>query len=423
MSWLRQYAETDALADGAGDDFLSFRHRLPVLVNLANEKADVFHKLTEIRQWRDQIHTESNQVRVDTHADADGMLNDLREQTNGAFISARGDLGSQIIRLQQEYTKWNNRFPELKNHLDEPKKGNAWFLIGVILFLFAGESIMNSVFFAEADAFGLLGGTLRAFGISAGNILIPILLSYFSHSLCYDHDERKSLAGRILIGIAVGWTISFNILVWIHREGQINQAGGVVTDLNSVLLFAIGTAAAVVSFWKIWAYLDPYKKARKCSRKLKQNKEALKDRTLQILYDEKTKQRECLRKAEEINSKLINQIPSIRVDLSEFNHDCIAGANTLLQEYHLSYCQKKIGGTPDLPQLNEDNAVENRVGMQPHHYGLITDVESFQKNWKQELEQLRTKVEEFISKIILLIKHFELQIHTTLSELESKARG
>jgi len=419
----RQCAEVDAHADGVGNDFRHFKNRLHELAVEADRQVGIQGVIASFATWRDKIQQDCTGVRQATHAGENVTLRNLHTRANSELASARNSLAPQIVRVQEEYNRWSKRFPELKNHLDEPRRGNVWFLVGTIMFLFAAESIMNSRFFKEVNEAGIFGGTLDAFAISAGNILIPLLMGFLSHSFFHHYDSRKKVVGQILVALVFVWTIAFNTLIWHHRGTLLSEANLDVKDLDNVLLFAIGSAAAAISFWKMWTFLDPYRKARKCWKQLTRQKDALRNSALNVLRGGVEQLQNCLGDATRIDSDMQNRLPSIRVDLQARHQLCIDQANVLIRQYHTIYCLNKVDPDPDCPIIDDGNVANYAIGVKSEHMKVVDEVQEFRENWRTELGELTKKINQLIEKILSLIEQFETQLRTIISDLEREARA
>lgn len=180
---------------------------------------------------------------------------------------------NNLRRGNDQMKQFRKRFPGMPAILPR-HESNIVFLVGLVVLLIAAESLFNSRLFAEADAFGLVGGANLAVIVSVINVLPPLILGILATK------SRASIAvpllvWRIVCLIAIGYAVVINAIIWVLRNNKIAETDGVVDTSQSSVLFLVGIVAAGVAFWKGWDFPDLYAKVRKIQEQMENTKKNL----------------------------------------------------------------------------------------------------------------------------------------------------
>ncbi len=145
-------------------------------------------------QLREAIKSEENEHR---HYELDDT-SDAKESHSAAIVELqtfRARHGDQI----------GDRTPDIKKNVEQA--------IAILLFIVLLEGAFNALLFKDAQASGLLGGLLIAFGVSAINVLVGVTTGFFGlRYLNHPAIWAKALGGLVAAaGIASGIFLSFFI--------------------------------------------------------------------------------------------------------------------------------------------------------------------------------------------------------------------
>ena len=249
---------------------------------------------------------------------------------------------------------WGKRFEtELENGIANPKSHNRVWHWGLILFLLAVEAVLNSRFFAETSEYGMLGGTLAAVSVSVVNVGLPILFGFFAHLLYYSKSRIQSMCG-LLLGVGfVGFSGSFNYAVAEYRDYLLLQAERETTALEYFSLLSIGCAIAVISFWKIYSYLDPFVRPKRCHDNILSATEDFQQNALRPL---EIAGREINETQKNLKVKVDETVKGLKNSGADFQFTqttAIQNADKTAKAYHLAYCPAKIDPDPPRPEVKE----------------------------------------------------------------------
>ena len=421
-SIIKENATADAMLDGTGDRFQRFRLRLPMLARSVAED-NTASTVRSFREWADEFSQKFVKTAGDIPENSDIFVKQLEVQTAGNLAGATAQYSGKIIQLGKDKKLWERRFgPSLHTNLDKPPQKNAFLLAGLVLFLVAVESIANSQFFAEGNQFGFVGGALKAIAISFGNILIPLGLAFFGHRWFYAHDSFRIL-GPVMIGVFLLWAFGFNYFVAQHRESLLITAGKNFNIMDSVLLFALGAAAAGFSFWKMWSFLDPFKQARKCMDDLRVTTEKFEEGVCSDLNNAQNRCNDVSAQIRQWEAEIPNKFRFEEANFSRANGETIGKTNRVFAIYYQQYCVMKVDPDPDEPIVTPENAAEYSAGITDADWRFFAEMKTLLH------DQINTATQEWIPKlqdvlqeIIELIKRFNAVIVAKLLEWKAQAQ-
>jgi len=112
---------------------------------------------------------------------------------------------------EQHGERLGKRTPDIKKTVEQA--------IAILVFVMILEGVFNALLFKDAQASGLLGGLMVAFGVSAVNVTLGVVTGFFG--LRYlNHPDRfmKAIGGGVaMLGLATGLLI--NAFVAHYRDG------------------------------------------------------------------------------------------------------------------------------------------------------------------------------------------------------------
>ena len=352
--WAQQDAQNDN-ASGAEHQFQSFDGRVQYIVQQ--------YTGTITRDFIDDFQLRTKELR-DGFADIVGRLvgdpQTFVQQTagdvNAAMSTAEKQCAPKITDLQREVVEWESRFKSgFRNGIANPKHQNPIWHWGVVLFLLAVEVTLNSRFFAETSEYGLLGGTMAAIAVSVVNVGLPILVGYFTHKLYYSKGSLSRAAGLSLAILLVVFAAVFNYEVAEYRDRLLIDAGKSPSALPEYFaLLAIGGAIAVISFWKMFSFMDPYSRPRRCLQNMDGVMKDYEDIALKSIRDAQKTVDGVLK---DIAIRVDKTQDAIQSEKANFDFRCseaIRECNKSVGYYHLNYCPAKFDPDPETPNLGED---------------------------------------------------------------------
>ena len=262
--WAQQDAQNDN-AKGSEHNFPSFDGRVQYIVQQYIETINQNFMDDFRSRFTDLLDGFTNIVDRLTST-PQTYVKDIVNRVNTNIATADKRYAPNIASLQRELSDWEVRFPSgFHNGIANPKKQNAVWHWGVILFLLAVEVILNSRFFAETSEYGLLGGTMAAVVVSVVNVGLPILVGYFTHKLYYSKERSYRIIGLVLAALLVVFAAVFNYEVAEYRDHLLVNGGKPPSPLPEYFaLLVIGGGIAVISFWKMFSFPDPFLRPRRC---------------------------------------------------------------------------------------------------------------------------------------------------------------
>lgn len=220
--------------------------------------------------------------------------NDALAQLDAAMDIAkvRNDVEHALSRLVQIHSAWKGELERmLRNVLMARKEyddfrivhglrrdaydiGNRFLALSLLFLFIVVESALNGFFFAEGSEFGLVGGTMLAFGISVVNVLVFGFCLGLGPARWQHHRALPlRLVAWALLAAGVVLVVSANAFVAHYRDiferfgetvpleavwAQLRADPFGLARLQSWLLFVLGLFFAGLGFWKGYRFDDPY---------------------------------------------------------------------------------------------------------------------------------------------------------------------
>lgn len=150
-------------------------------------------------QLREAIKAEEHEFR---HYELDDT-EDARTSHSAAIIelqSFRQAHGAQI----------GERTPDIKKNVEQA--------IAILMFVMLVEGAFNALLFKDAQASGLLGGLMIAFGVSAVNVLFGVTAGFFGLRYLNHPALPAKIMGGVVAGISILSGIFLNFFVAHYRD-------------------------------------------------------------------------------------------------------------------------------------------------------------------------------------------------------------
>jgi hypothetical protein len=192
------------------------------------------------------------------------VVRDLTVAVEAGRAAIEGTLGADqtFIPLRQDQQRRRrelNAF-ERANHIAEAARYPASVLrhLGILSVLVVLESLLNSAFFAQASAFGLVGGFLVAVGVSLVNVALGALTGFAARWRNHPEPRLRRLATVAVVTYGAVAAV-FNLGVGHLRD---LTAGGATTLVSGLLRhpFALSFASAVLVVVGVLASLLAFRK-------------------------------------------------------------------------------------------------------------------------------------------------------------------
>ena len=358
QSTLDQWAQEDAHSDnvkGAERAFPSFDGRVQHIIQhyTATVNKDF---INGFQSRTENLQNEFTDIAGRLFGDPKTYVLETENHSHAAISKVERQLAPKITDLQRDLLGWKARFKSgFYNDIENPKKQNFAWHWGIILFLFAVEVILNSRFFAETSEYGLLGGTMAAIAVSVVNIGIPILAGYFTHKLYFSKSAIPKVSGLFLVVVLVVFVAVFNFLVAEYRDQLLISVGKLPSAPPEYLaLLAIGSTIAVISFWKMFSFMDPFLRPRRCHENQQNAVHDYKDTALKPIKDAQAAV-SSMRKDLRIQVEKAQKAKQSERDSFEFKcSETIRESNEKIGYYYLKYCPAKIDPDPKMPELREE---------------------------------------------------------------------
>ena len=352
-----QWAQEDATNDnaqGSEHHFPSFNRRVQYIVDkyIGTITQDF---MDDFQSRFDLLQNGLSSIAGRVLANPQTYVQEIVANVNADIAAAEKQYAPKITALQREREEWAERFQSgFHDGIANPKKQNIVWHWGVILFLLAVEVILNSRFFAETSEYGLLGGTMAAVVVSVVNVGLPILIGYFTHKLYYSKGHLLKYCGLFLATLLVVFAALFNFEVAEYRDQLLINGGKPPSPLPEYFaLLAIGGGIAVISFWKMFSFMDPYLQARRCHQNREKVMEEYKSAALNSITDAQTTVKNVLK---DISTRVTEAEQTIKIEKARFEFSCsqaIRHCNAMIGFYHLKYCPMKADPDPEEPELGD----------------------------------------------------------------------
>ncbi len=184
----------------------------------------------------------------------------------------------------------------------------------------------------------------------------------------------------------------FNFEVAEHRDRLLVDGGKAPSAWPEYLaLLAIGGAVAVISFWKMFSFMDPYLRPRRCHENREGAIEDYEDIALKSIRDGQQTVTDILQDIAIRVDKTQSIIQSEQADFEFRCSEAIREANEKIGYYHLKYCPVKVDPDPATPEMGEKHfdfssaqgLVSNTIGH------LDENCQRAKDQWQPLLEQTR----------------------------------
>lgn len=222
--------------------------------NVINERAAAFRQIEQSLPSTADLENHIHQAESDLETELAG---------HPEVVSLRRDERSALRTL---------RVFQRKNRLDRDAHWpeSVWMHYGLVVVIALVEFIANAIFFAEGSDFGLASGLVLALllvlfnvgsGFGVGKAVVP--------NRQHIEPARQGRA-NVLIGLYVVVVLAANLMVAHYRDlcvSGLALSGDVAGKLirspfdlsvHSMLLFLLGTLAALLMVWKAFKSDDPY---------------------------------------------------------------------------------------------------------------------------------------------------------------------
>ena len=345
-------------------------------------------------------------------------VKDIVNRVNTNIAAADKRYTPNIASLQRELSDWEVRFPSgFHNGIANPKKQNAVWHWGVILFLLAVEVILNSRFFAETSEYGLLGGTMAAVVVSVVNVGLPILVGYFTHKLYYSKERSYRIIGLVLAALLVVFAAVFNYEVAEYRDQLLVNGGKPPSPLPEYFaLLVIGGGIAVISFWKMFSFMDPFLRPRRCY----QSKDDLvKDYENVALKSIRDAQRTVSDTLQDVATQIQKAEQAIGSEKANFEFCCsraVQNCNAMIDYYHLQYCPVKADPDPKKPELRDD-----QYDFSPAHKMVSNTIEHLEENCRRAKEEWLPLLEETKKGLVSTHQRFQAVVVANIQAALARA--
>ena len=192
-------------------------------------------------QLREAIKTEENEFR---HYELDDT-NEAKDSHTAA-----------IVELQQFRARHGDRIgdrtPDIKKNVEQA--------IAILIFIMILEGCFNALLFKDAQANGLMGGLLIAFGVSAVNVAVGVICGFFGLRYLNHPALPAKIAGGTLAFVCVTCGILLNFFIAHFRDAvevglHAAQASG---DMAAFSMFTISPAEVAASMFPNIFALDNF---------------------------------------------------------------------------------------------------------------------------------------------------------------------
>lgn len=201
---------------------------------------------------------------------------DLENHIHQAESDLEAELAGhpEVVRLRRDERSAlrSLRVYQRKHRLDRDAHWpeSAWMHYGLVVFIALVEFIANAIFFADGNTLGIAGGLVLAlllvlFNVGSGFWVGKAVVPNRQHI-----EPARRMRANFLIGLYVAVVLAANLMVAHYRDLCVNGlalSGDVAGELirspfdlsvHSMLLFLLGTLAALLMVWKAFKSDDPY---------------------------------------------------------------------------------------------------------------------------------------------------------------------
>ena len=350
--------------------------------------------------------------------DPSAYIQQVEVDVNGSVAKADQHDVPRISDLHKDFMDWQARFRSgLFNGISNPKRQNHVWHWGLILFLFAVEVMLNSRFFAETSEYGLLGGTMAAVTISVVNVGLPILVGFFTHMLYFNKRMFQSVIGiTLIIGFAL-FVWAFNFEVAEYRDRLLVAAGKAPSPLPEYFaLLSIGCAIAVISFWKMFSFMDPFLKPRRCQQNKQMVIERYQEAALKPIKDTQKQVNDALDCIANIVYRSTKEIEQQRANFKFRCAKAIKDSNASIAYYHSKYCPPHADPDPEIPDLGHGEYDFSLA------HDLVNDtIDSLERDCKKAVDEWQPLLKQVKQGLADTHKRFQAVVVATIGSAIARA--
>jgi hypothetical protein len=183
--------------------------------------------------------------------------NEYRHYETDDTIEAKESHTAAIIELQQFRARHGDRIgdrtPDIKKNVEQA--------IAILVFIMILEGGFNALLFKDAQANGLIGGMMIAFGVSAVNVCVGVVAGFFGLRYAFNHAHIgwKIFGGAVAsVCIVAGLLLNFFIAHFRDAVESGLIAADTTGELGGFSLFSISPTAVVGSMFPNIFALDSF---------------------------------------------------------------------------------------------------------------------------------------------------------------------
>ncbi len=185
--------------------------------------------------------------------------------------------------------------------------------------------------------------------------------------------------------------------------------------------FVIYVCLQILVYYKA-LFWDVYSKARECRQKLDVARKNFERESLNLINTEYGLLKNLANETRELKKTISATIQYHRADFDRVDEKALSDANADAQIYHHAYSKFKIGTCPELPNIEQKNAEEYRVGIPKGERKFFTErVQYLEDKFIPDIKRYADVLKSLLDKIILLLEEFRIQILMKITAWEKKA--
>ncbi len=140
--------------------------------------------------------------------------NEFRHYETDDATSAAAHHAATVVELEEFRSAHGDsigkRTPDIKKNVEQT--------IAILIFVMIIEGCFNALLFKDAQASGLLGGMMIAFGVSAVNVLFGVIGGFIGLRYLNHPEKAMKIVGGLVAGIFVTLGIMLNLFVAHFRD-------------------------------------------------------------------------------------------------------------------------------------------------------------------------------------------------------------
>ncbi|MEO1015824.1 MAG: hypothetical protein AAFX08_11620 [Pseudomonadota bacterium] len=177
------------------------------------------------------------------HFEADDV-NDARERHEASIVELRAFREKHGAAIGE-------RTPDIKSNIEQT--------IAILMLILIIEGAFNALLFKDAQAGGLLGGLLIAFGISAVNVVFGVTAGFFGLRYLNHPDLPFKIMGGVVAAVFITMGVLLNFFIAHFRDAvevALHAAAADGGSLASFSMFDIAPGAVIASMFPNLVGLD-----------------------------------------------------------------------------------------------------------------------------------------------------------------------